>query len=283
MERTLQVSQLTQPPAMLQPWFIPDLAWYSRIYALEALAERFEPISLRQMDSVALLDRVDAKFVLTYNQLLGALNGLQADYRMLVIQGLRLHHYRTLYFDTRDFDLFTAHVNGRAERYKVRSREYSDSGLSFIEVKHKTRKDRTVKTRIATDTPVLEMNSEINQWLGDITPLDGSRLEPKIWNTFTRITLVSKQCCERVTLDVDLAFLTADKNILMDPLAIAEVKMDRENQQSPFMQRMRAQRIRKRGFSKYSIGVGMLYDQVKKNALKPSLLMVEKIMKGCAQ
>jgi hypothetical protein len=43
---------------------------------------------------------------------------------------------------------------------------------------------------------------------------------------------------------------------------------------------MRAQKIRPQGFSKYSLGVAMLYEQVKKNALKPKRLWLEKMMKG---
>ncbi len=64
--------------------------------------------------------------------------------------GKRLNHYRTLYFDTPDFELYLLHVNGRADRYKVRSREYTDTHLSYLEVKHRTPKDRTIKERLST-------------------------------------------------------------------------------------------------------------------------------------
>ncbi len=67
-------------------------------------------------------------------------------------------------------------------------------------------------------------------------PYDSRALEPKLWNTFTRLTLVSKQLCERVTLDVDLAFFTWRAHGLhLDDIAIAEVKMERGNCHSPFM------------------------------------------------
>jgi hypothetical protein len=162
----------------------------------------------------------------------------------------------------------------------VRSREYADSHLSFLEVKHKTRKDRTIKDRIPTARLATHLTPEAARWLRTVSPLDGAALEPKLWNSFTRMTLVSKQFCERVTLDVNLAFSNASQNLQMDDIAIAEVKMDACNHNSPFLTHMRAQRISRRGFSKYAVGVALLYDQVKKNAIKPQLLRIEKMLKG---
>lgn len=262
----------TQP----QPWVVAQPT-------VESLAENFAPISLKQMDAVALLNRIDTKFVLTTGQLLTALAAIQPYYWMLSIDGQRLNHYRTLYFDTPDFALYHAHVNERAERYKVRSREYVDTHLAFLEVKHKTRKDRTIKERIRTTGQVLQMTPDATHWLEQVSPLDGDVLEPKLWNTFTRLTLVGKHYTERVTLDIDLSFYTGSKIARMDGLAIAEVKMDASHGNSPFLEQMRSQKIRQNGFSKYSVGVAMLYDQVKKNALKAKMLWLGKLMtSACA-
>jgi len=124
------------------------------------------------------------------------------------------------------------------------------------------------------------MTSETENWLEDVFPYDSRKLEPKIWNTFTRLTLVSSQHCERVTLDVDLTFYMANKVVHLDGIAIAEVKRNSADRSSPFLAQMQAQRIHPQGFSKYCIGVSMLYDQVKKNTLKPKLLWVEKMIRG---
>lgn len=264
------------------PWLRSHTAWSGKdLYApLRNLAAGFAPIGLEEMNEVALLNRVDTKFVLTTGQLVKALAHLQADYWMLEVAGQRLNHYRTLYFDTPGFDLYHAHVNNRAERYKVRCREYADTQLSFLEVKHHTRKDRTIKERVRTAQPVAQLDEKLETWLEGISPLDADRLEPKLRNTFTRLTLVSKQYCERVTLDIDLLFSADDRCVRLDGLAIAEVKMDAARGASPFLAQMSAQKIGQRGFSKYVMGVGMLYDGVKKNALKPKLLRIEKMMKG---
>jgi len=277
MERTLQ------PTTKQQAWVLPPTVWALAQPNLENLAANFAPISLKQMDAVALLNRVDIKFVMTTEQLLTTLAQIQPHYWMLSINGQRLNHYRTLYFDTPNFGLYHDHVTGRAERYKVRSREYIDSHLAFFEVKHKTRKDRTIKERIPTSGQVVQLSSETNCWLRQVSPLDGGLLEPKLWNTFTRMTLVSRNFSERVTLDVDLAFYAGTKVARLDGLAIAEVKMDANFGASAFLEQMRAQRIRQQGFSKYSIGVASLYEQVKKNSIKPKMLWLEKMMKGASQ
>lgn len=260
-------------------WTQPQ-TWHTLAQTLDTVAGSFAPVSLSQMSAVALLDRIDVKYVLTTEQLIAVLAALQADYGMLSVDGRRLNHYCTLYFDTPEFELYTAHVNGRAERYKVRSREYVDSRLSFLEVKRHTRTDRTIKTRLATARPVIQPTSAMNRWLHDVSPLDGDRLEPKLWNTFTRLTLVSKHLCERVTLDVDLTFYTATSAAQLSGLAIAEVKMDRGHAASPFLAQLRARRIQPRGFSKYALGVALLHDGVKKNTLKPKLLWLDKLLTG---
>jgi hypothetical protein len=283
MDRTTWMQTTTQTEARLQPWNLPPVTargWYTSPPGLVALTQDFDPISLKQMDSVALLNRTDTKFVMSTTQLLTALAALRQDYTMLAVYGQRLNHYRTLYFDAPDFELYNLHVNGRANSYKVRSREYTDSRQSFLEVKHKTNKGRTIKDRISTPQPVIQMTLEAENWLHGVFPFDSRMLEPKMWNTFTRMTLVSKQHCERVTLDVDLTFYSKDKVLQMGRIAIAEVKMDACSLASPFLAQMRLQKIRPQGFSKYCVGVAMLYEQVKKNAIKPKLLWLEKMNRG---
>ncbi len=275
-------------PTQAQPWQLSPAAGMGGggLARLSALARGFEPISLAQMEAVALLNRVDTKFVLTGEQLLRALAPLRAleaqraGYWMLEVGGQRLNRYRTLYFDTHGFELFHAHVNDRPERYKVRCREYVDTHLSFLEVKRHTRKDRTVKERLRTPRPVLRVTEDMQRWLEGVSPLDGSALAPRLWNAFTRLTLVGRRLDERVTLDVDLCFWTGERFAQLDGIAIAEVKMGAAGGESPFLAQMRAQRIHPRGFSKYAMGVGLLYEQVKKNALKAKFLMLDKMMKG---
>ncbi|MFN2132576.1 MAG: carbohydrate-binding domain-containing protein, partial [Anaerolineae bacterium] len=91
--------------------------------------------------------RTDVKYLLSEEQLLCALAGLTGAYRVLEIEARRLHGYRTIYFDTPDLALYRQHHNGWRERYKVRERTYTDSDLTFLEIKHKIDATTTVKSR----------------------------------------------------------------------------------------------------------------------------------------
>jgi hypothetical protein len=113
--------------------------------------------------------------------------------------------------------------------------------------------------------------------LENYCPFNSQELEVKLWNTFSRITLVSNRYQERLTIDMDLQFSTENQQVALPGIVIAEVKQDRLSAKSHFIQLMREIGIRSTGFSKYCIGVSMLYEGVKKNTLKPKLLMVKKL------
>lgn len=244
---------------------------------LEAAISAFRPISLQEMDSVALLNRVDTKFVLSTSQLAAALRSIQYRYQILTISRQRVHHYRTLYFDTREFDLYHDHVTGRAEIYKVRSREYLDTRISFLEVKHKNQKKRTEKSRMPIPYHSQGIDSGMENFLHGFSPFSGEDLEPKLWNTFKRITLVNTTDLERLTIDLDLCFSNEQGEIHLDGIAIAEIKQEHFSKESAFIAEMRRQGIRQTGFSKYCFGVSQLYKSVKRNSQKERALMIERI------
>ena len=66
----------------------------------------FDPISLAEMERVSLLNRTDTKYVMGVSQLQRALAQIRDQYRVLEVNGTRLNHYQTLYFDTPDFALY---------------------------------------------------------------------------------------------------------------------------------------------------------------------------------
>lgn len=266
----------------VQPWILPEGAWgkSTQPSALEDLVDQFPPISLDEIESVALLNRNDIKYILTTDQLLQVIRDLPPEYQVLSVGGQRFNPYRTLYFDTPDLALYHRHVNGGVDSYKVRSREYTSSGDSFLEVKRKTNQGRTIKNRIETGQPLEMITYQAEHWLEKYYPYDSRNLKPILWNTFTRITLVNRRNLERVTIDVNLAFYADYQVVSLGCLAIAEVKQDSSKRGSPFAAAMRAQKIHPQGFSKYCIGTALLYSQVKKNALKPKLLQIQKMIGG---
>lgn len=281
---------LTAPdePTTIRPSpFAPPLA-DKRLEAgqphFAVLLARFAPITLAEMSAVALQDRLDTKFVLSEGQLYDALTVLVADYRVLDIHGVRLNRYRTLYYDTGDFALFRQHHDGRRNRYKVRARSYVDSRLSFLEVKRKLKRNRTVKERLPTAALLTRLTPEANDFLHTTLPFAPDELEPRLWDEYTRITLVSKHDQERLTLDLSLRFAchsdgaVEGRAIILPGVAIAEVKQGAHNRNSLFMGRMRAMGVRPIKFSKYCAGVAMLYEGLKHNNFKPKLRLVNKLI-----
>jgi hypothetical protein len=229
------------------------------------------------MHNVALLRRVDTKYVLSEAQLYQALTRLTADYDVLEIEGRRLHRYRTLYFDTPDFALYRQHHDGWRDRYKVRSRVYVDSGLAVLEVKRKTNKNVTVKSRLQTPEVVTQVDAQTVDFLHTHFPQATEALKPQLWNSFYRMALVSKHSIERLTLDIDLSFQAGGTHAALPGVAIAEVKQEAFSLRSDFVGQMRALGVRSMSFSKYCIGVSLLYDQVKRNRFKPQWLYIDKI------
>jgi hypothetical protein len=63
----------------------------------------------------------------------------------------------------------------------------------------------------------------------------------------------------------------------MKGLVICEVKQERQNRMSPFMQEVKRRRIREESISKYCLGVALLYPSAKSNNFKSKLLKIKKI------
>jgi len=122
--------------------------------ALEIRSElrAWDAISLPEMDGVALMDRVDTKYLLDEGCLLTLLQRIQPEYRILEIDGDRVFRYETLDFDTPQRQCYLQHHNGKLNRQKYRIRKYRDSGRCFLEIKARSSKGRTDKRRMAIST-----------------------------------------------------------------------------------------------------------------------------------
>jgi len=216
-----QLAQTMSSVATLpSPWHAVGLVPAS----LDRLLNRMAPTTLAELDAVALLNRVDTKFLMTGAQLLEILPSLASQYRVLDVQGRRVHQYRTLYFDTPDLDLYRMHNSSRAVRHKVRSRAYVDSGLSFFEIKSKTSSHRTVKHRLATSELATDMTAETGAFvMANLGPL-GESLQPTLSNDFFRVTLMDKRQTERLTLDLNIQFDCDGRTAVLPGIVIAELK-----------------------------------------------------------
>ena len=252
----------------------PVRACFSRLLA------ELEPTTLAGLDAVALLDRMDTKFVLSESQLGALLPELARDYVVLDVNGRRLHQYRTLYFDTPGFDLYRRHHAGQAVRYKVRSRAYVDSGLAFFEIKAKNERGRTIKHRVATNAPLSTLTPEARALLAEHAPPHERLVEPKLRNDFLRITLVGKRCAERLTLDLGIQFECDGRTAILPGVAVAELKQNGVDADSPFMQRMREAGQYPTSVSKYCVGVALLVQSVEHDAFEGSLRTFEQLARA---
>jgi hypothetical protein len=238
---------------------------------LLAILSSFQPITLQGMKGVELMDRADTKFVVPLNTILGILPGLKEHYRVLEIEGNRASSYETVYYDTPGFYFYTRHHNGKMNRLKIRKRRYVESNLNFLEVKFKTNKEKTVKDRTKLPSIEQELNDPEKAFI-DLETQFNQPLEPKLWNFFSRVTLVSQQLQERITIDFGLSFrnIAGDRYGLKN-LVILEVKQPRRTRLSPIVAELHKRHIRPEGLSKYCLGVANLYTEVKKNNFKPKL------------
>jgi hypothetical protein len=239
----------------------------------------FFPITLGEMENYRLMNRTDTKYLFPSHLIPRVLEGLDGNYRILEIKGVRVFSYNTVYFDTNDFLFFRQHVTGRLERSKVRIRKYDITGASFLEVKRKTNKNRTVKWRIERDLPADNVFDQdamkfINKHFGS----NHLNLSPVVTNDFNRITFTGINSPERVTVDFNLSFSGNKSTSFRLPyLAVIEIKRDSLADSSPLVAVLKQNRIYPSGFSKYCIGAAAVSQPPKKAILKPRLLYLKKI------
>ena len=113
--------------------------------AVAAAAAMVDPIGLDELMELAELQtRVDRKYFVPADVFRRMIGELAGELRVLDIDGLRTFGYESVYFDTPDLTTYRAHVQRRRQRFKARTRTYTDSGLCMFEVKltGRARRDR---------------------------------------------------------------------------------------------------------------------------------------------
>ncbi len=227
----------------------------------------FDPISLDEMDSVMLLDRVDTKYSFHYSHLNYLLPQLTKHYRILEIDNVRNMQYESVYFDTPGMELYRLHHCGIQNRMKVRYRKYVESDTTYFEIKFKNNKGRTVKMRIRDRECNDSISEQANLFLKEHTPFERDILQPAVKINFLRSTLVNRKVAERVTIDTNLSFALNGTQNQLSHLVVAEVKQDRSSP-SEFVQLMRQNHLRTGSLSKYCFAVATIYNDIRKNNFK---------------
>ena len=237
---------------------------------------KFETITLSEMDDVKLMSRTDTKFVFNFLRLPEFLEKLSPFYKVLLIDGNLIHDYKSLYFDTEDRKFYIEHHNRRVNRNKIRFREYVGSGLTFLEIKLKNNKGKTIKKRIKVDSISEEITEQQQKYIHKIIgyPIEVSA---KQWINFSRVTFVHKTQKERLTMDVNLTFNNKKDEGDLKNIVIAEVKQERMSRSSDFMRIAKEMSILPMRLSKYCMSTLSLNPELKKNRFKEKQLFINKL------
>lgn len=249
--------------------------------SFERELDAFGPITLDEMKSVKLMNRVDAKFLTSETGLQAVLaDAAAAGYRVLVTEGERQSPYDSVYFDTPGLQMFLDHHNRRLVRQKVRTRTYVGSGQTFLEIKRKNNHGRTKKKR--TEIPPADFRDfsaepAARQLLEKYSAFPAEVLSPALETLFRRITLVNAARTERLTIDTGLRFRNArnGREASLQDAVIIELKQD-GRAASEMKDILLDHRIKPARLSKYCIGTTLTDGAVKSNRFKPKIRLIEK-------
>jgi hypothetical protein len=254
----------------------PGVSFPSRNHPIDL----FPSLSLEELGTASLLERQETKYFFPKDKLLSLLPGLESEYLILEIHGLRFFDYHSIYFDTPERLFYLQHQAGALPRWKIRQRTYLNSGISFLEVKHRDNRRVTHKHRQLIPQPTIRFSESDLQFLRSCFPNHVSNLIPVLETCYTRITLVHKDRRERITIDHQLRFSDDLCSRSLANLVVVEVKQSRLNPRSPFISKLKQSGVRPGSFSKYCIGSSMLHPELKHNRFKPILHQINTLWEG---
>lgn len=246
-------------------------------FDIDTMLTLFRPISLPEIKAAALQKRIDSKYLLNQTQLQEFLQYAMNDFNIVEIENTRRMPYKTLYYDTVDFQNYLRHHNGYLKRTKYRTREYSVTGQVFDEIKQKNNKGVTKKSRIPRDVFSGEVDQTTREFLEKKTAGELPELLPQLWVFYNRITLVDKNCTERLTIDTDLHFEWDEEKFDCGGLVVVEVKRERGLSGSTSENLLRLIKAQKQGFSKYCMGIASTRKTVKANRFKKKIRQIQKL------
>ena len=257
-----------------------DILTYDHLNSLE-LWQRMRTITLSQMRSVKLMNRIDTKYVLSYDEVLRLIaQAADNGYYVQIIDNVRACRYLTLYYDTVEREMFRQHHNRKLCRQKLRTRTYVESDTTFFEVKLKSNRGRTKKHRTEIPTEYFSsfsLDGKAVELLSNYSTFSTSELLPALTTRFTRITLVNPTLTERITIDLDLEYedMRSGKRATLPRMAIVELKQD-GNITSLTKLLLRDMRIPPLKVSKYCLGTTLTVDDIKRNRFKAKLQEINK-------
>jgi hypothetical protein len=240
-------------------------------WAVAAAAAGVDPISLDELMALAELQtRVDRKYFVPaglFRQLIGELTH---ELQVLDIGGRRTFGYKSVYFDTPHLTTYRAHLQRRRQRFKARTRTYTDTGLCMFEIKLTGARGQTVKQRVPH--PV-EFNAELTA--AAMTHLHTTLgrayqqglppgMRPTLATTYQRTSFVARTGDYRLTCDVGLVCLNA-RHEVRDTGTHVLVESKSSGPGSAPDRILRELGVRPASVSKYCVGVAALHPELPSN------------------
>jgi hypothetical protein len=251
----------------------------SYISQVEASLGRLMPVSLDALGSVSLMNRIEVKYLLNLGRVSTLIDLLADRYQALEIGDHRIFRYSSTYMDTSDSLFYYQHVRGQFDRFKIRYRLYESTDLSFLEVKKRTNKGRSIKWRIEKRTADGFLDSQARGFIEEHSPVTADSIRPVLINRFSRITLAGIESRQRITIDFNITFsdFNSDASFCFPWLAIVEIKKESYADSSYFRSIIKKVNAHPTSFSKYCVGSSLLNNSLKKNVLKRKLLLIKKL------
>jgi hypothetical protein len=231
---------------------------------VDELVERFDPVSLKELDErAALLRRVDNKYAVDRERFARLLERLRDDHQVLEIDGERAFAYCTTYFDTPELRCYVEHLEDRRPRFKARTRLYEDTGYCVFEVKLKRDDGETDKRQIDYAVKDAERFTDdargcLAAALAEVELEAPERMAPTLHTRFSRITLAASTGSERLTCDVGVRLSNPDEEAacMGDGLILVETKSERG--ESPADRALAELGVKPISLSKYRVGMSLV-------------------------
>ena len=239
--------------------------------AVAAAAAGIGGISLDELNALAELQtRVDRKYFVPADAFQRLITELTGQLSVLHIDGRRTFGYESVYFDTPQLTTYKAHVQRRRQRFKARTRTYTDTGLCMFEVKLVGARGETVKERvkhpaelrnILTPDALRHLNTTLRKAYGHGPP---PGMRAVLTTTYRRVTFVTRDGLVRLTCDVGLICRNG-RNQVRDTGTHILVESKSAGQDGGPDEILRDLGVRPVSVSKYAVGIGALHPELPSN------------------
>lgn len=248
-----------------------------RVKEITDLLHKFSAFSLYKLDQTRTLNRREQKFLLHSHHLGALLWKLQPNYDCLDINSRRMFHYSSDYIDTKDFQMYHDHHNGKPDRNKARFRIYHQTGDRFFEIKHKQGFSNVQKFRLKVEEASFPLDKQIQQFITANLYIPPRQLEYKLTTTYVRITLFHKRHTEKITLDFGIEIFDDKRTMRLQNLVVMEIKNYRLARNNHLNDILRPKMYHLSNISKYGLGCALLKNGIKYNRFKPLIRNINKI------